>query len=328
MTRHSIGDTVDAATYYELKAFYAGHMALRDRGEFANWLEAFDDDATMSTNVFDESSMSKVAFASELRSLDSWFAAAGIQRRHTLSTFRFTRGEDGAVAMRCYAMLVTTSPEGVTQLHSTSVASDVLIRTETGWRVLSREILRDDLAQLATTREHVFRRIPKGNSFMTEVVVSKERLNLSEIHCQVEQFYASQMQVLDEGDAAAWAATFTEDGVFTSNGMPDQVTGRAALQAGAVHAISQLTTSGVTRRHIVSNIRVEQVSDDVLRVSSYVPVIDTVDGEARIKTSTVMHDTLTRSGATWLVSHRTVLRDDIRSPRMIKDSDAPRPSTR
>ncbi|MGH3685600.1 MAG: nuclear transport factor 2 family protein [Pseudonocardiaceae bacterium] len=147
---------------------------------------------------------------------------------------------------------------------------------------------------------------------MIKVVASKERLNFSEIHCQVEQFYASQMQVLDEGDAAAWAATFTEDGVFASNGMPDQITGRAQLQAGAAHAISQLTASGVTRRHIVSNIRVEQVSDDVLRVSSYVPVIDTIDGETRIKTSTVMHDTLTHSGATWLVSRRMVMRDDIR----------------
>lgn len=315
MTSHLTGNTVDAATHCELKAFYADHMARRDRGDTEGWLDAFDDDATVSTNIFDDSSfMSKTAFASEARNLDYRFAAAGIQRRHELSTFVFTCDEDGAVSARYYAILVTTSPEWISQVHSTSVASDVLIRTETGWRVLSREVLRDDLTRLATTRDHVVRHVLKGKPFMTKIVASKERLNLSEIHCQVEQFYAFQMQVLDGGDAAAWAATFTEDGVFASTGMPDQLAGRAALQAGAAHTISQLTTNGVTRRHIVSNIRVERVSDDVLRASSYVPVIDTIDGEARIKTSTVMHDTLTRSGADWLVSHRMILRDDIRSP--------------
>jgi hypothetical protein len=88
------------------------------------------------------------------------------------------------------------------------------------------------------------------------------KATFAEIHCQVERLYASQMQALDDGDAAAWA-------------------------------ISQLTDSDVTRRHIVSNVRVERASDEVLRVSSYVPVIDTIDG------------------GTWLISHRMVLRDDI-----------------
>ncbi len=149
MTSHSTGNTVDAATHYELKSFYADHMALRDRGDTEAWLDAFDDDATVSTNVFDESSFtSKETFAPEVRNLDNRFAAAGIQRRHELSTFVFTRDEDSTVSARYYAILVTTSPEGISQVHSTSVASDVLIRTETGWRVLSREVLRDDLARL------------------------------------------------------------------------------------------------------------------------------------------------------------------------------------
>jgi actinorhodin biosynthesis protein ActVIA len=319
VTSYSTGNAVEAATYYELKSFYADHMAMRDRGDTEGWLDAFDDDATVSTNVFDESSFkSKKAFAPEVRNLDNRFAAAGIQRRHELSTFVFTRNEDSTVSARYYAILLTTSPESISRMHSTSVASDVLVRTEKNWRVLSREVLRDDLARLRitrtpTTRNHIVRRIQRGESFMTKVVASKERLNISEIHCQVEQFYASQMQVLDGGDAAAWAATFTEDGVFASNGMPEQVAGRAELETGAAHTISQLIADGVTRRHIVSNIRIEPISDDVLQVSSCVPVIDTIDGEARIKTSTVMRDTLTRSGVTWLVSHRMVMRDDIRS---------------
>lgn len=149
---------------------------------------------------------------------------------------------------------------------------------------------------------------------MTHVVATNELLELSVLYCQMEQFYAFQMQVLDDGDASGWAATFTEAGVFTSNGMSEQVMGRARLEDAASDTIARLTGERVTRRHIVSNIRVEQLSDDALRVSSYVPVIDTSDGVARLRTSTVMHDEMVRSGAGWLVRHRTVTRDDIQSP--------------
>jgi actinorhodin biosynthesis protein ActVIA len=321
VTGYSAGNTVDAATYYELKAFYAGHMALRDRGETEGWLDAFDDDAVMVTNVLDESMfMSKAAFAPAVHNLDIRFAAAGIQRRHVLNTFAFARNEDGTVSTTDYAMLVTTSPEGICQLHSTAVSRDVLTRTATGWRVLFREVLRDDLAQLASTDNHVVRRILEGESPMTEVVASTERLHFAEIYCQVEQFYASQMRMLDEGDAAAWTATFTENTVFTSDGMPDQIVGRAALEVAATQSISRLTANGVTRRHLVSNICLEQVSADVLQVTSYVPVIDTAGHQSRITTSAVLQDTLTRYGGTWLVSHRMIMHDDLRAQ--------PPPSTR
>jgi 3-phenylpropionate/cinnamic acid dioxygenase small subunit len=110
---------------------------------------------------------------------------------------------------------------------------------------------------------------------VTEVMPSIDHLNFLRVRCEVEQFYAFQMQVLDEGDATAWAATFTDAGVFAPHGAADQLAGRAQLEAGAAKAISRLNADGVTRRHIVSNICVEQVSVDIVRVSSYVPVIDT-----------------------------------------------------
>jgi 3-phenylpropionate/cinnamic acid dioxygenase small subunit len=146
---------------------------------------------------------------------------------------------------------------------------------------------------------------------VTEVMSSTDHLNSLRVRCEVEQFYAFQMQVLDEGDATAWAATFTDTGVFVPHLAADQLTGRAQLEAGAAKAISRLNADGVTRRHIVSNICVEQVSVDIVRVSSYVPVIDTMSGEARIKCNTVMNDELVRHGTTWLVRHRKVLRDDL-----------------
>ncbi|WP_051342883.1 nuclear transport factor 2 family protein [Pseudonocardia spinosispora] len=148
---------------------------------------------------------------------------------------------------------------------------------------------------------------------MTQIVISEAGVDRAALHCQIEQFYAAQMQVLDGGDAASWAVTFAEDGVFTSNGMPDPVVGRAALESAAVDTIARLNGQGITRRHFVSNVRIESISDGVVQVASYVPVIDTVDGVASLRTSTVMRDQLVRSEAGWLIRHRTVTRDDLRS---------------
>jgi 3-phenylpropionate/cinnamic acid dioxygenase small subunit len=148
---------------------------------------------------------------------------------------------------------------------------------------------------------------------MTQTTMTNELTVDARCYSQVEQFYAFQMQVIDDGDAAGWAATFVEDGVFTSNGMPEPVVGRDRLTAEAADTVARLSDAGTARRHIVSNVRIEQVSPDLLRVTSYVPVIDTTDGVAVLRTSTVMRDELVRGATGWLVRHREVSRDDLLS---------------
>ncbi|WP_028936632.1 nuclear transport factor 2 family protein [Pseudonocardia spinosispora] len=139
---------LDAATYYELKAFYSDHLAGRDDGDTESWLAGFAEDAVLATNLLDDSSITgKARFAPKVRALDADFAAAGIQRRHETSTFVFDRNTDGTVSSRFYTTLLTTGGDGVSRVHSTSVATDLLTRTEGGWLVLSRHIRRDDLAQ-------------------------------------------------------------------------------------------------------------------------------------------------------------------------------------
>jgi hypothetical protein len=82
-----------------------------------------------------------------VHALDNWFTQQGIQRRHLLGTFVATRSGGDDIRTRCYALLLTTKLPGGTTVHSTSVASD-LLRYRCGvWRVLSRHIERDDLAQ-------------------------------------------------------------------------------------------------------------------------------------------------------------------------------------
>jgi actinorhodin biosynthesis protein ActVIA len=132
-----------------------------------------------------------------------------------------------------------------------------------------------------------------------------------DIYAQVDQFYAIQMQALDDGDIAGWVETFTDDGVFASNGLAEPVAGRDGLTALGKSSVARLDEKGAIRRHFVLNIIVESSSDGTLLTTCYVPVFDTVDGVTNLHTSTVMRDHLVFSGGALLVRHRTVTRDDL-----------------
>ena len=132
-----------------------------------------------------------------------------------------------------------------------------------------------------------------------------------EVYSRVDQFYAIQMQALDDGDIAGWVETFTTDGAFVSNGLPDPVVGRKQLAELARTTVARLNGKGAIRRHFVFNVIVELPADGILRTTCYVPVFDTIDGVTSLTTSTVMRDELASSGDGLLVQHRTVTRDDL-----------------
>ncbi|HEY8979009.1 MAG TPA: nuclear transport factor 2 family protein [Streptomyces sp.] len=133
----------------------------------------------------------------------------------------------------------------------------------------------------------------------------------AEVCALIDQFYAMQMQALDDGDIDTWVDTFTDDGVFTSNGLPDPVEGRSALTALGSDAVARLDAKGAIRRHFVFNVIVEPAPDGVWRTTCYVPVFDTVDGVTTLTTSTVMRDELVGLDTGPRVRHRTVTRDDL-----------------
>ncbi|WP_416971109.1 nuclear transport factor 2 family protein [Streptomyces sp. 4F14] len=146
---------------------------------------------------------------------------------------------------------------------------------------------------------------------MDQTVTSGKGTVSAEVCSRIDQFYAMQMQALDDGDIAAWVDTFTDDGVFVSNGLPDPVEGRGALTELGGAAVARLDEKGAIRRHFVFNVIVEPAAGGVLRTTCYVPVFDTVDGVTTLTTSTVMRDELVGSEAGLLVRHRTVTRDDL-----------------
>lgn len=133
----------------------------------------------------------------------------------------------------------------------------------------------------------------------------------AEVYTSVDQFYAIQMQALDDGDIATWVETFTKDGVFVSNGLTEPVEGREGLSTLGGEAVARLNDKGAIRRHFVFNVIVEPAADGILRTTCYVPVFDTIDGVTNLTTSTVMRDELVTSDDGLLVKHRTVTRDDL-----------------
>lgn len=146
---------------------------------------------------------------------------------------------------------------------------------------------------------------------MTQIVTSDNTGVPAEMYSRIDQFYALQMQALDDGDVPGWVETFTDDGVFVSNGLPGPVEGRGQLATLAKETVARLNDKGAIRRHFVFNVIVEPSDGGVLCTTCYVPVFDTIAGVTSLTTSTVMRDELVGSGDGLLVRRRTVTRDDL-----------------
>jgi 3-phenylpropionate/cinnamic acid dioxygenase small subunit len=126
----------------------------------------------------------------------------------------------------------------------------------------------------------------------------------------VQSLYARQSHLIDGGDAAGWAATFTADGVFASPSYPAPVTGTADLTAFAARFAEAGRTSGDVQRHVVTNVDVVEATADELRVRAYLQIVGTRAGEdARLVRITTLHDRLVRDADGWLVARRDVVRD-------------------
>ncbi|OLB79501.1 MAG: hydroxylacyl-CoA dehydrogenase [Actinobacteria bacterium 13_2_20CM_2_71_6] len=133
----------------------------------------------------------------------------------------------------------------------------------------------------------------------------------AQLYHEVQQFYAYQMQLLDDGAAQQWATTFTEAGVFAANAHPEPVRGRDAITAAAARAIVELADKGIQRRHWLGMVHVTREGAAV-RARSYALVFETPKGgQAAVRMSTVCEDVLVHDGVGWLVAERYVTRDDL-----------------
>lgn len=103
---------------------------------------------------------------------------------------------------------------------------------------------------------------------------------LAELYAQIQQFYANQVRHLDSVRAEAFAATFTEDGVFDQRPGADPLVGRAAI-AAAIRAYQESTGAAgdpVQRRHWFNMLQVFPQDDGTVRTEYYALVLHTRPG--------------------------------------------------
>ncbi|MFF7314556.1 nuclear transport factor 2 family protein [Streptomyces sp. NPDC008137] len=126
----------------------------------------------------------------------------------------------------------------------------------------------------------------------------------------IEHFYARHMQLLDGGEAEAWAGTFTADATFLAPSMAEPVRGRDGIAAGARAAVQGRAAAGETHRHWVTMTTARSTGAGTETVS-YVQILATPRGGApRLELSCVMRDRLVRRDGELLVAERHITRDD------------------
>lgn len=127
----------------------------------------------------------------------------------------------------------------------------------------------------------------------------------------VQLLYGRQSHAIDSGRAAEWAATFTGDGVFDSPSYPEPEVGTAALTAFAQRFSDSAADAQERRRHVITNLAIDRVTDDELTVDCYLQIVATPrGGDTRIVRFTAVHDRVVLRDGRWLIANRTVSRDD------------------
>lgn len=123
----------------------------------------------------------------------------------------------------------------------------------------------------------------------------------------VTDLLARQSHAIDEGDAAAWAATYTPDGSFFSPTYGDAIVGTENLIRFAEGVYRDLRADGIQQRHWLNNVVVD---DDTATAHSYLLIIRTgPDGNASLLRHVTAHDRLAFHDGELRVRAREVRRD-------------------
>ncbi|MGW1075591.1 nuclear transport factor 2 family protein [Streptomyces sp. NPDC002537] len=133
----------------------------------------------------------------------------------------------------------------------------------------------------------------------------------AELYTQVQQFYARQMGLLDDGRPDDWAETFTEDAVFQeASRLNEPLRGRDAIRESSRARKKRLDDDKLDFRHWLGMLDVRPQPDGSLRTRSYALAMRIPQGGALdIFASVVCHDHLVSVDGTWQVCHRDLHHD-------------------
>jgi actinorhodin biosynthesis protein ActVIA len=117
----------------------------------------------------------------------------------------------------------------------------------------------------------------------------------AELYAEVLQYYARQMQALDEGKVEAYAETFTEDAIFAHTPNREPARTRPGILADLYEVRKRFEEDPQQRRHLFTMVDVEALSDGRLRSTAYALVLTTRPGSGpEMVRSCVVRDVLVR----------------------------------
>ena len=130
-----------------------------------------------------------------------------------------------------------------------------------------------------------------------------------DVYVRVQQFYARQMALLDDGLVEEWAATFCLDAVFAETRMPDPLRGRAAIRDAVRSGVDGLAAAGVDFRHRFGMLDVIPAPDGVRTRFCTLALATPPGGPTEIRGNVVGRDHLEPAGDSWLVRQRQLRYD-------------------
>lgn len=132
------------------------------------------------------------------------------------------------------------------------------------------------------------------------------------VHLEVQNLYARQMRLYDDGAYAQWAATFAPDATFDIDLLPEPLKGREAIGEAARRLRTALGRADVQHRTWLGMVTVEERDTRSVTARSYAMVLAVPrGGRAEVRHTAVCEDLLVRDGRGWLVQDRYVVRDAV-----------------
>ncbi|WP_067462475.1 nuclear transport factor 2 family protein [Nocardia amamiensis] len=132
----------------------------------------------------------------------------------------------------------------------------------------------------------------------------------TELYAEVQQFYAEQMQRLDNRDIPGYAETFTEDAEFEHSPGIAPARTRAGIIADLVEFHKRFETDPMQRRHWFNMINLQPQDDGTIVSTAYCLVVKIrPNSKPEIAPSCVVHDVLVRVDGALLTRSRRVVHD-------------------
>jgi actinorhodin biosynthesis protein ActVIA len=137
-----------------------------------------------------------------------------------------------------------------------------------------------------------------------------DQRTLAELYAEVQQFYAHQMHLLDEGRIEEFAATFTPDGSHQPSPNKPPAHGREHIVAAILEFDERYRDDPVVRRHWFNMLTVAPDGAHSVHTAFYGLVVATRPGvPPTIPTSCFVHDELHRENGELFVRSRRIDHD-------------------